>query len=172
MRFCYRMVPEVYQLFWAAMARGEFITDAAANAGMYRKQCTRWLVAAVEVRPRRGRGLKGRSLSWRSGRRSRSAALGVSRSARSLRRSGVHRRRCRGSGGATATDWAATGLPRRMPWLMTGRRGPAACTMSDSRIGGSAFRFDTALLILIVLDRETIALKSRCVHVAAEGIPG
>jgi hypothetical protein len=44
--------------------------------------------------------------------------------------------------------------------------------MSDSRIGGSAFRFDTALLILIVLDRETIALKSRCVHVAAEGIPG
>jgi hypothetical protein len=26
MRFLYRMVPEVYQLFWAAMARGEFIT--------------------------------------------------------------------------------------------------------------------------------------------------
>jgi hypothetical protein len=30
--------------------------------------------------------------------------------------------------------------------------------MSDSRIGASAFRFDTALLILIVLDRETIAV--------------
>ena len=59
-----------------------------------------------------------------------------------------------------------------MPWLMTGRRGPAAYTMSDSRTGASAFRFDTALLILIVLDRETMALKSRCVHVAAEGIPG
>jgi hypothetical protein len=45
--------------------------------------------------------------------------------------------------------------------------------MSDSRIGASAFRFDTALLILIVLDRETIALTGlRCVHVAAEGIPG
>jgi hypothetical protein len=29
MRFSYRMVPEVYQLFWAALARGEFITDAA-----------------------------------------------------------------------------------------------------------------------------------------------
>jgi hypothetical protein len=45
--------------------------------------------------------------------------------------------------------------------------------MSYSRIGASAFRFDTALLILIVLDRETIALTG-CggVHVAAEGISG
>jgi hypothetical protein len=62
MRFSYRMVPEVYQLFWAAMARGEFITDAAVEAGTYRKQGTRWLVAAGGVRPRRGRGLKGRCL--------------------------------------------------------------------------------------------------------------
>ena len=38
MRFSYRMVPEVYQMFWAAMARGEFITDAALEAGTYRKQ--------------------------------------------------------------------------------------------------------------------------------------
>jgi len=57
------MVPEVYQLFWAAMARGEFITDAAVEAGTYRKQGTRWLVAAGGVRPRRGRGLKGRCLT-------------------------------------------------------------------------------------------------------------
>jgi IS30 family transposase len=63
MRFCYRMVPEVYQLFWAAMARGEFISDAAVEAGTYRKQGTRWLVAAGGVRPRRGRGLKGRCLT-------------------------------------------------------------------------------------------------------------
>jgi IS30 family transposase len=63
MRFSYRMVPEVYQLFWAAMARGEFITDAAVEAGTYRKQGTRWLVAAGGVRPRRGRGLKGRCLT-------------------------------------------------------------------------------------------------------------
>ena len=49
---------------------------------------------------------------------------------------------------------------------------PVPHQMSDSRIGASAVRFDTALLILIVLDRETMALKSRCVHVAAEGIPG
>jgi IS30 family transposase len=63
MRFSYCMVPEVYQLFWAAMARGEFITDAAVAAGTYRKQGTRWLVAAGGVRPRRGRGLKGRCLT-------------------------------------------------------------------------------------------------------------
>ena len=62
MRFSYCMVPEVYQLFWTAMARGEFITDAAVEAGTYRKQGSRWLVAAGGVRPRRGRGLKGRCL--------------------------------------------------------------------------------------------------------------
>ena len=60
MRFSYCMVPEVYQPFWAAMARGEFITDAAVEAGTYRKQGTRWRAAAGGVRPRRGRGLKGR----------------------------------------------------------------------------------------------------------------
>jgi transposase, IS30 family len=62
-RFSYRMVPEVYQLFWAGMARGEFITDAAVEAGTYRKQGARWLAAAGGVRPRRGRGLKGRCLT-------------------------------------------------------------------------------------------------------------
>ena len=58
MRFSYRMVPEVYQVFWAGMAAGEFITDAAIAAGTYRKQGARWLVTAGGVRPRRGRGLK------------------------------------------------------------------------------------------------------------------
>ena len=43
MRFSYCMVPEVYQLFWAAMVRGEFITDAAVEAGTYRKQGALWL---------------------------------------------------------------------------------------------------------------------------------
>ena len=33
MRFSYRMVPEVYQVFWSAMTRGEFITDAAEAGG-------------------------------------------------------------------------------------------------------------------------------------------
>jgi IS30 family transposase len=63
MRFSYRMVPEVYQVFWAAMTRGEFVTDAAAEAGTYRQQGTRWLFAAGGVRPRRGRDLKGRCLT-------------------------------------------------------------------------------------------------------------
>ena len=65
MRFSCRMVPEVYQVFWAAMARGEFITDAAAEVGTYRKQGARWLFAAGGVRPRRGRDLKGRCLTLR-----------------------------------------------------------------------------------------------------------
>jgi IS30 family transposase len=57
------MVPEVAQTFWAAMQRGEFITDAAAEAGTYRKMGARWLAAAGGVRPRRGRNLKGRCLT-------------------------------------------------------------------------------------------------------------
>jgi transposase, IS30 family len=63
-RFSWRMVPEVYQVFWAGMADGEFITDAAAAAGTYRKQGTRWLYATGGVRPRRGRNLKGRCLTF------------------------------------------------------------------------------------------------------------
>lgn len=38
MRFSDRMVAERVQTFWAAMQRGEFITDAAAEAGTYRKK--------------------------------------------------------------------------------------------------------------------------------------
>ena len=57
------MVPEVYQVFWAGMAAGEFINDAAIAAGSYRKQGSRWLAAAGGVRPRRGRNLEGRCLS-------------------------------------------------------------------------------------------------------------
>ena len=34
MRFSYRMVPEVYQVFWAGMAAGEFINDAAIAAAV------------------------------------------------------------------------------------------------------------------------------------------
>jgi transposase, IS30 family len=45
-RFSYRMVPKVYQVFWAGMAAGEFINDAAIAAGSYRKQGTCWLAAA------------------------------------------------------------------------------------------------------------------------------
>jgi IS30 family transposase len=63
-QFSQRMVTEVVQQFWAAMARGEFITDAAAEAGTHRMMGTRWLRAEGGVRPRRGRDLKGRCLSF------------------------------------------------------------------------------------------------------------
>lgn len=64
MRFGSYMVPEVHQKFWEAMARGEFITEAAQGAGSYRKQGARWLVACGGVRPWRGRNLKGRCLTF------------------------------------------------------------------------------------------------------------
>ena len=54
-RLSYRMVPEVYQVFWAGMTAGEFINDAAIAAGSSRKQVTRWLAAVGAVKPRRGR---------------------------------------------------------------------------------------------------------------------
>lgn len=63
-RFTYRMVPEVVQPFWAALQRGETITDAAAEIGTYRKKGARWIDAECGIRPRRGRNLKGRCLSF------------------------------------------------------------------------------------------------------------
>jgi IS30 family transposase len=63
-QFSARMVPEVVQVFWAAMARGEFVTVAAAEAGTYREMGTRWLAASGGVRPRRGRDLKGRCVTF------------------------------------------------------------------------------------------------------------
>lgn len=64
MRFGWHMVPEVHQRFWQAMARGEFITDAAAEVGSYRQRGRMWLRACGGVRPRRGRDLKGRCLTF------------------------------------------------------------------------------------------------------------
>ncbi len=63
-RFLNHMVVEDVQVFWAALQRGEFITDAAAAAGTYRKQGTRWVMANDGVRPRRGRNVTGRFLSF------------------------------------------------------------------------------------------------------------
>ena len=63
-RFVNRMDGEVFQAFWAALQRGEFIADAAVEVGTYRKQGTRWVAACGGVRPRRGRHLKGRFLSF------------------------------------------------------------------------------------------------------------
>ena len=63
-RFSNAQVAEAMQPFWTALQRGEFIADAAVEAGTYRKQGTRWVAACGGVRPRRGRGLKGRCLSF------------------------------------------------------------------------------------------------------------
>ena len=63
-KYSHRMVPEIFQTFWSGMAAGEFITGAAEAAGSYRKQGARWLAACGGVRPRRGRNLKGRCLTF------------------------------------------------------------------------------------------------------------
>ena len=63
-RFASHMISENVQVFWEGLQRGEFITDAAEAVGTYRKQGARWLAAAGGVRPRRGRNLKGRCLTF------------------------------------------------------------------------------------------------------------
>jgi hypothetical protein len=77
-------VPEVVQPFWPALQRGEFIADAAVQAGTYRKQGTRWVAGCGGARPRRGRNLSRAAVCRsRSARRSRWAAYAARRSARS-----------------------------------------------------------------------------------------
>jgi IS30 family transposase len=63
-RFSNQLVAELIQPFWAAVQRGEFLTDAAAVAGTNRWRGLRWVREAGGVRPRRGRDLKGRCLSF------------------------------------------------------------------------------------------------------------
>jgi IS30 family transposase len=63
-RFSSYMISENVQVFWAALQRGGFISDSAGAAGTYRKQGARWMVASGGVRPRRGRDLQGRYLSF------------------------------------------------------------------------------------------------------------
>jgi transposase, IS30 family len=64
MLFSNRMISEVVQPFWAAVQRGEFITEAAESVGTYREMGGRWIASAGGVRPRRGRDLQGRYLSF------------------------------------------------------------------------------------------------------------
>jgi IS30 family transposase len=62
--FSERMRPEVTQPFWAALQSGEFITAAAEAVGTYRVKGRRWILAESGIRPRRGRDLKGRCLTF------------------------------------------------------------------------------------------------------------
>ena len=48
-RFSERMVSEVVQTFWAALQRGEFVSDAAAEAGTYRKKGTRYFPKGTDL---------------------------------------------------------------------------------------------------------------------------
>ena len=63
-RFSNQLVAELIQPFWAAWQAGEFMTDASALAGTYRNRGLAWVRQAGGVRPRRGRGLQGRYLSF------------------------------------------------------------------------------------------------------------
>jgi DNA-binding CsgD family transcriptional regulator len=119
-RFSDRMVPEVVQGFWAAMARGEFVTVAAAEAGTHREKGTRWLAAEGGIRPRRGRDLKGRCLTF-SEREEIALARAGGESMRSIARrlgrspSTVSRelaRNCDRAGGDRATTAAARACVR------------------------------------------------------------
>jgi len=56
--------PDLLQQFWQVMADGGFITDAVAVIDTSRRTGRRVLVEAGGVRPRRGRGSKGRCLTF------------------------------------------------------------------------------------------------------------
>jgi Crp-like helix-turn-helix domain len=50
-RFFRHLISQNVQAFWAALDRGEFITDAAEAVGTYRKQGARWVVASGRAEP-------------------------------------------------------------------------------------------------------------------------
>ncbi len=63
-RFSNQLVAELIQPFWAAWQAGEFMTDASAVAGTHRQRGLAWVRQAGGVRPRHGRGMQGRYLSF------------------------------------------------------------------------------------------------------------
>lgn len=63
-RFTFGMVPEKVQPFWAALLAGESRRAAGELIGIDRGQARRIVHAESGIRPRRGRDLKGRCLSF------------------------------------------------------------------------------------------------------------
>jgi IS30 family transposase len=63
-RFSNKLTAELIHPFWAALQAGDFLTDAAAVAQTRRHRGLVWLREAGGVRPRRGRNLRGRYLSF------------------------------------------------------------------------------------------------------------
>jgi len=64
LKFSNQLVAELVQPFWSALQAGEFLTDAAVEAGTHRWRGLSWVREAGGVRPRRGRNLKGRCLTF------------------------------------------------------------------------------------------------------------
>jgi IS30 family transposase len=105
--FSDRMRPEVMQPFWAALQRGEFISGAAEGVGTYRVKGRRWILAENGIRPRRGRDLKGRCLTFQE---REEIALGRARG-ESVRC--VARRLGRPAAGSRAVDGVARACSQR-----------------------------------------------------------
>jgi hypothetical protein len=63
-RYSIYVRPDLLQLFWAGMQAGDFITDAVLPINTSRRTGRRVLAEAGGVRPRRGRDLKGRCLTF------------------------------------------------------------------------------------------------------------
>jgi hypothetical protein len=102
-----RMRPEVIQPFWAALQAGGFISAAAEGVGTYRVKGRRWILAESGIRPRRGRHLVGRCLTFSE---REEIALG----------------RARGeSGGVSLGGWVARRRRSRASYLATPIAAPA-----------------------------------------------
>ena len=63
-RYSIYVRPDLLQLFWAGMQAGDFITDAVVPINTSRRTGRRVLAESGGVRPRRGRDLKGRCLTF------------------------------------------------------------------------------------------------------------
>jgi len=63
-RYSIYVRPDLLQLFWSGMQAGDFITDAVVPIDTSRRTGRRVLAEAGGVRPRRGRNLNGRCLTF------------------------------------------------------------------------------------------------------------
>lgn len=63
-RYSIYVRPDLLQPLWAGMQAGDFITDAVVPINTSRRTGRRVLAEAGGVRPRRGRDLKGRCLTF------------------------------------------------------------------------------------------------------------
>ena len=64
MRYSILVRPDLMQVFWARMQAGDFISEAVELIDTSRRTGRRILIDSGGVRPRRGRDLKGRCLTF------------------------------------------------------------------------------------------------------------